>query len=311
MTRCLGRSDLLRLFDAHACLDRLWHGFTASPARIGAQRVRTDLPGPASASVLFPGLLPGIPAYTVRDETGHRGSGAVSRGVVCLHDLDTGEPLALLDAGALADWRTGLSAALGAHALARSDADVLGVLGCGARAEVLTRGLAALRPLAGVVVADRDGERAVDFARRCQEALGIQARSVATAEEVGAKAEVIAVAADTSVSLLGRVGERPGVHYALLGVGAVDGGEILTGLPRGARAIVDDTELADGFGGDAPRVAGTLRDVLTGTVAARTSADAVTAYVPFGPPWQDLTLSWLAYRSAVEAGVGTDLDFLA
>jgi alanine dehydrogenase len=34
---------------------------------VRAQRVRSALPGPGTATVLFPGTAAGIPAYTVRD----------------------------------------------------------------------------------------------------------------------------------------------------------------------------------------------------------------------------------------------------
>lgn len=86
--------------------------------------------------------------------------------MVCLHHLATGELLALVNSATVTAWRTGLSAALGTHALARPDATAVAVIGAGARAELVLRGLAALRPLGHLLVNDLDPGRAASFARR-------------------------------------------------------------------------------------------------------------------------------------------------
>jgi alanine dehydrogenase len=72
------------------------------------------------------------------------------RGVVCLHDAGTGELLALLDSATVTAWRTGLSAALGTHVLARPSARAVAVIGAGAQSDLLMRGLATLRALPGL-----------------------------------------------------------------------------------------------------------------------------------------------------------------
>jgi hypothetical protein len=66
MTLLLSRSDLERVLETGACIAALRQGFMAAPPTIGAQRVRTDLPGPGTGTVLIPGLIEGVPAYTVK-----------------------------------------------------------------------------------------------------------------------------------------------------------------------------------------------------------------------------------------------------
>ncbi|RFU43191.1 ornithine cyclodeaminase family protein, partial [Actinomadura logoneensis] len=119
MTLLLNRSDLERRLDPGAVIDALRAGFTAGPAGTAARRVVTALPGPGSATALIPGLVAGVPAYTVKVNAKFPASRPALRGVVCLHDLESGELLALLDSATVTAWRTGLAAALGTAALAR------------------------------------------------------------------------------------------------------------------------------------------------------------------------------------------------
>jgi alanine dehydrogenase len=46
----LSRSDLERLLDIGGCLSALEQGFVTGPAVIAPQRIRTDLPGPGTAT---------------------------------------------------------------------------------------------------------------------------------------------------------------------------------------------------------------------------------------------------------------------
>src|SRR5207253_8609442 len=116
MTVLLTRSDILRALDVPAVLEALRSGFQQS-ATVEPLRIRTDLPGPGTATALLPGLIPGIPAYTVKVNAKFPGATPALRGVVCLHDLTDGTLLALLDSSTITAWRTGLAAALATDVL--------------------------------------------------------------------------------------------------------------------------------------------------------------------------------------------------
>ncbi|HUZ52539.1 MAG TPA: hypothetical protein VMU94_08410 [Streptosporangiaceae bacterium] len=79
----------------------------------------------------MPGVRPGFPAYTVRVNATFAAAQLALRGMVCLHDLDSGELLALADPASITAWRTGLAAALGTHALADPASSTLGSVGAG------------------------------------------------------------------------------------------------------------------------------------------------------------------------------------
>ncbi|NDU74728.1 ornithine cyclodeaminase family protein [Actinomadura sp. DSM 109109] len=316
MTLLLSRSALESLLDPAACLDVLRRGFTARDAASGARRVVVDLPGGAAATALVPGMVDGIPAYTVKVNAKFPGGSPALRGVVCLHDLATGELLAVLDSATVTAWRTGLAAALGTHALARPEAGAVAVIGAGAQAELVLRGLGELREVRALTVCDLDGDRAADFAARHGARLGAPA-AVAPGPRAAVRDAGIAVMATWARSpLLHAADVAPGTHLTSLGADQPGKAELAADLLAGARVVVDDVPLAvetgalAGAGPDVERAAGTLGDVLRGRAPGRTGGAEVTVYAPVGLPWQDLALSWTAYTAARAAGAGAEFDFL-
>jgi ornithine cyclodeaminase len=156
VTLLLSRSDLSRLLDVPFRVGALRAGFLAVPPGIEAQRVHTSLPGPGTATTLIPGLVDGIPACTVKVNAKFPASRPALRGIVCLHDAGSGELLAVLDPATVTAWRTGLAAALATDVLARPAAASVAVIGAGAQAGLVLRGLDALRPRDRLTVCDLD-----------------------------------------------------------------------------------------------------------------------------------------------------------
>ncbi|GHE05795.1 ornithine cyclodeaminase family protein [Streptomyces alanosinicus] len=323
MTRVLTRSDLEAVLEPAACLAALRDGFrtargtsdrTADRASdstaVPGLRVRTDLPFPGTATVLVPGLLPGVDAYSVKVNAKFPGARPALRGVICLHSGADGELLALLDSATVTAWRTGLAAALGTGLLAPAGYDVLGVIGAGAQAELTLRGLASERRPPRLVVHDTDPGRATAFAARHGGRVLDSARAVAEA------ADTVLLATWSRAPLLALADTRAGQHFTSLGTDEPGKRELAPDLLDTALLVVDDPELAVQAGVlSAPDINratadATLTDVLGGAHPGRTSAGQRTVYAPVGLPWQDLALTWLAWRAAERRGVGTTLDLL-
>lgn len=317
MTLLLTRSDLEALLDPGGCLDALRRGFTAEDGRVRAHRVVGRLPGQGAATALLPGVVEGVPAYTVKVNAKFPGSRPALRGVVCLHDLGTGELLAQLDSATVTAWRTGLAAALGTHALARPDAGSVAVIGAGAQAELVMRGLAELRAVDALTVCDLDAGRAAAFAERHGARLGLAAAVAADPREAVRGAGIVVMATWARRPLLHAADVPGGTHLTSLGADEPGKAELGADLLEGARVVVDDVPLAvemgvlAGAGLDVKHAAGTLRDLLRGQVPGRVRGGETTVYAPVGLPWQDLAVSWAAYRAARAAGAGTEFDFLA
>lgn len=307
MTVLLSRSDILRALDIPAVLDGLRAGFRQS-GDIEPLRIRTDLPGPGTATALLPGLIRGIPAYTVKVNAKFPGAAPALRGVVCLHDLADGTLLALLDSATITAWRTGLAAALATDALA-GPARSVGVVGTGAQAAMVIAGLTTLRKVERLVVHDLDPERAAEFLVQ----QGIPGTVATSPQKVAAAADIIVLATWSRRPLLTAADVRPGQHLTTLGADEPGKVELSADLLSAARVVVDDRALAVQMGAlgnvDLPADAAhaTFSEVLTGAVAGRRSTDEITVYAPVGLPWQDLAIAWPVYQAAN----GHTIDFLS
>ncbi|MER7405844.1 ornithine cyclodeaminase family protein [Streptomyces sp. NPDC000070] len=316
MTVLLGASELQRVVTAREMVRALRQGFVAALAtRTSPQRVRQSLPvSSGSIAVLLPGLLPGIPAYTVKVNAKFPGAEPAISGIVCLHDLQTGELLALLDSAFVTAWRTGLSAALATDLLSPAGARAVGIIGAGAQADMTLRGLSRLRTVDRVVIHDADGGRAHRMAGVWQRA-GLACQVVGSAREVARACDSVVTATWSRRPLLHLPDVRPGSHITSLGADEPGKVELDAGLLRHARVIVDDLDLAmtSGALGSAglrrEDAAAVLGRIIDGTVPARTDTEQVTVYTPVGLPWQDLALSWAAYQAALRDGVGTGFRF--
>jgi ornithine cyclodeaminase len=328
MTLLLTRSDILRSLEIPAVLHALRTGFQTT-ADIEPLRIRTDLPAPGTATALLPGLIPGIPAYTVKVNAKFPNASPALRGVICLHDLSDGALLAILDSSTITAWRTGLAAALATDVLAGA-ADggysaaahaeqpsrqpargvSVGVIGAGAQAAMVVRGLTALREVERIVVHDLDPARAAEFVVQ----QGIPGAMVGSAREVAKAADVVVLATWSREALLTAADARPGLHLTTLGADEPGKVELSADLLAATRVVIDDRALAVQMGalgnvGLDAATAVTLTEVLTGAAAGRRSPDDITVYAPVGLPWQDLAIAWPVYQAASDHA--RTIDFLA
>ncbi|WP_329269700.1 ornithine cyclodeaminase family protein [Streptomyces pseudovenezuelae] len=307
MTLLLTRGDLETVLTPDTCLDALRDGFrNADGGPIAGQRVRTDLPFPGTATALIPGLLPGVPAYTVKVNAKFPAARPALRGVICLHSGTDGELLALMDSATVTAWRTGLAAALGTHLLA-GRGEAVGVIGAGAQAELMVRGLAVLRPRGALVVHDTSADRAARFAARHG------GRVLSSAARIATAADIVLSATWSRQPLLRLADTRPGQHFTSLGVDEPGKAELAADLLDASVVVVDDRPSAVSMGvlAEGGTAAATLAEVVRGDHPGRTSDTDRTVYAPVGLPWQDLAVAWTAYRRAEREGIGQRVDLLA
>ena len=318
-TLLLNRSEVEALLDPGALVPKLRGAFVDYSARADgrARRVRSTLPGPGTATVLFPGVAPGIPAYTVKVHAKFPRQQPAIRGVLCLHDAETGDLLAVMDSTHLTSVRTGLAGALAAHVLARPDADVAAIVGAGMQGVQQLRSLAALRPLRLVRSYDVVAERAASFARTMTAGLGIPVEAAESLSAALREAGIVLVAtwAREPFILPGML--APGAHVTTLGADEPGKAEVSAEVIRDALFVCDDRALAVEMGalggvGLGPEAVGAeLGEVLAGARPGRTSPEQLTVYGGVGLAFQDVVAAWAVYQAARRLGAGREIDFLA
>ena len=218
------------------------------------------------------------------------------QGAVLLHDGETGQLSALLNASAITEIRTAAVSAVATRALARHGASVVAILGGGVQARSHDEAMRAVLPEAEIHTwARRDGD---------------------TPEEVLRDAHVVCTCTSAREPILRRQWLAPGAHVNAVGSSVPSARELDADTVAAATLVVDRREsalneagdlLLAGFGEE--RIAAELGEVLAGTHPGRTNADELTVFKSLGLGVEDLAAAELVVRKAREQGVGTEVDF--
>jgi ornithine cyclodeaminase/alanine dehydrogenase-like protein (mu-crystallin family) len=316
-TLILTRADvesLLRPAELLPALRQAFVDYSAHPAE-RARRVRAALPGPGTATVLFPGVTPGVPAYSVKVHAKFPAETPAIRGVLCLHASATGELLAIMDSTHLTAVRTGLAGALAADVLARRDARTVAIVGAGVQGRYQLRFLAALRSLQHVRVFDVAADRAEAFARETTRDLGLAVTPARSAADAVRDADVVLAATWAREPFIVPGMVASGAHVSTLGPDEPGKAEVAADAIRDALFVCDDRALAvemgalGGVGLGAASVAAELGEVLAGTHPGRTSDDEITIYGGVGLAFQDVVAAWAVYEAARARGGTREIDF--
>lgn len=282
-----------------------------------ALRVRSELPGPGTATVLFPGLAPGAPVYTVKVHAKFPDETPAIRGVLCLHAAESGALLAVMDSTHLTAVRTGLCGALAAHVLARREADTVAVVGAGAQGLEQLRSLAALRSLRRASVYDIRPGRSEEYARAMTRALAVPVEPASSLTAALEDAGIVLTATWAREPFLPPEVLATGAHVTTLGSDEPGKAEVSAEAIREGLFVCDDRELAAemgpvgsvGLGRDA--IDAELGEVLAGAHPGRTAEDQLTIYAGVGLAFQDALAAWSVYRAARERRFANEFDFLA
>lgn len=160
-----------------------------------------------------------------------------------LFSADSGKPLAIMDGGALAMWRTAATSALAARYLARGDAAHLVMVGAGALAPHLVRAHVAMHPITRVTLWNRSRARAVSTAFALA-ASGIETEIAENLEEAVHEADIVCCATFATAPLVRGAWLKPGTHVDLVGSVTPQMREADDQLLKKARIYVDARETA-------------------------------------------------------------------
>ncbi len=237
------------------------------------------------------------------------------QGVIALFDADRGTPLAILDSREITSLRTGAATAVAARYLARDDASIVAICGCGVQGRTQLAAVAEVRTLTRVYAFDRDRESATRFAREMSNELGVEvtaARDFATA----ARASDICITCTPSrTAILGAGDVSVGAFVAGVGADNPDKQELDPALLARSAVVVDILDQAVTSGdlhhaiaaGVMTRedVRAELGAVVAGKKKGRLHADEIVVFDSTGTALQDVAAAAAVYERAVAEGVGS------
>jgi len=231
--------------------------------------------------------------------------------MVMLYAAEDARPLALFEANALGQIRTGAASGFATDLLATPDARELAVIGTGFQARSQVEAMLAVRPFRRVRVWSRDPERRASFARECSEAYGAAVEPVDSAEAAVRSADVIVTATQSKEPVLEAAWVAPGAHINAVGSNDPTRRELPSELVLGAGLIaVDSVEQSrmesgdlvlalDEQGWNSPRLV-KLADLATGKRTWERT-DAPTIFKSNGLGVEDVAAAGFIYERSLNA----------
>ncbi len=243
---------------------------------------------------------------------------AVVNGVQLILDPNTGEPVALCDGGFLTAWRTGAASGAATDLLARPDARVAAVIGCGGQARTQVLGIDAVRQLETIRIHARTPERVRSFVDEVQPQVRAEVVCAASAEEAVRGADVICAATNSRTPVFPGDCVGDGAHINGIGSFTLEMRELDGATVARSRIFVDSVQAALEEAGDlvqAMREGRTQQEdwtelglVVAGRAEGRTNASEVTLFKSVGQAVQDAAAASLALKNARSQGLGHPVE---
>jgi alanine dehydrogenase len=232
------------------------------------------------------------------------------QGVIALFDAERGTPLAVLDSREITSLRTGAATAVAAKYLARDDASVATICGCGVQGRTQLAAVAAVRSLSRVYAIDRDPQQARRFAREMSNELRID---VIAASDLGAasrESDICVTCTPSRKAILGAGDVSAGAFVAGVGADNEDKQELDPALLARAAVIVDILDQA-AVAGDLHHaiaagvmtrddVRAELGEVVAGRKRGRMHNDEIIVFDSTGTALQDVAAAVAVYEKARE-----------
>jgi ornithine cyclodeaminase len=255
------------------------------------------------------GYIQGDPIFVVKMSSGFydnpkRGLPS-NNGIMIAVSAETGEVVAILDdRGLLTEVRTAVGGAIATLALARPDAEVVGVVGAGTQARAQIRALAAIAgKVFEFVVWGRNGKAASELARNLL-AEGVVVGVTADLETLCGRADIIITTTPSAQALVLSEWVGAGTHITAVGADAPGKQELAVSLvARAGRLVADLVEQSVNHGEfshahaslqiEVGRIAD-LGSVLAGAVEGRSSAEEITIADLTGLAVQDIAIARVA-----------------
>jgi alanine dehydrogenase len=235
-----------------------------------------------------------------------------------LYESETADMVAIMQADALGQIRTGAATGLATRLLARKDVKVATLFGAGWQAESQLVAMDAVREMEKVWIVNRTPEKAAAFIEKMSPLVRARLEAAPSPEAAVRESQVVTtITGSRQPVLLGKWLE-PGTHVNAAGGNMILRREVDSEtIFRSDRLIVDSIEQARVEGGELIPTLGhgrrhwdelvELKDVVNG-YGGRKSDDDITFFKSQGIGMEDVALGALIYERAREKGLGQQLD---
>jgi ornithine cyclodeaminase/alanine dehydrogenase-like protein (mu-crystallin family) len=323
----LSQSEIEQLLPMPACIEVITQALIA----LAQGRVHLPLrmvvrpPEAAGVMALMPahvaGDRPALGVKVINVFNGNPARGQDShQGAVLLFEVETGEPLAVMNASAITAIRTAAVSGVATRLLARAEAGDLAIIGSGVQARSHLAAMACVRSIRRARIASRNFEHARRLAAEMQPQYPFAIEPVVTIETAVRGADLIVTATSSAEPVVQRDWITPGAHLNVVGASLPAAREIDTATMAAASLFVDRRESTLNEAGDyliaaregaigPEHIRAEIGEVLTGAQPGRTQPDEITLFKSLGLAVEDVAAAAFVYQQARRNSAGTWAEF--
>lgn len=322
--------DLVPMADAVALMKAVFSAFSADRT-ISPLRTPINMPDGSGVSLFMPAFVPdtdagpassGAKIVSVYPGNSERGLPTITAIVILLNPA-TGQPMAIVEGGALTALRTGAVSGAATDLMAHESASVAAIIGAGAQGCTQAAAVGAVRSIDRLLVYDKSAEALNSFAERLRiwdPELADRVVITNSAEDAVRTADVICTATTSTTPVFDDAWLKEGAHINAVGAFTPEMQELPFETIGRARIVVDSVEAVLHEAGDLIQAidAGYLSQdqmktelgkVVDGEAAGRKSSDEITIFKSVGNAIQDMIVGGFAAKAAADQGVGVEIDF--
>jgi ornithine cyclodeaminase/alanine dehydrogenase-like protein (mu-crystallin family) len=313
-TLFLKENDVEQLVSTPEVIDVLDAAFRDQAVGRAWTNSRNRLRLPGATLHIMAGAIPGYFGYKAYTVTAGK-----AKFLFFLYSSQTTDLLAIIEADALGQKRTGAASGLATRVLSRTDSRQATLFGAGWQAQSQLLAIDAVRDLKRMFIVNRNAERRETFIKKMQPQVKAELVAANSAEEAVRSSDIVTTMTSSREPVLKGEWLQPGVH-----VNAAGGNLLLRRevddevLVRSNRLVVDSIEQSKIESGEFLGVIETgrrhwedfveLRDIVAGFKPGRTSPGDITLFKSGGVALEDVAIGKLVYERALERKAGRELD---
>jgi ornithine cyclodeaminase/alanine dehydrogenase-like protein (mu-crystallin family) len=313
-TLFLKEEEVERLVAVREVIDVLETAFSDQASGRAWTNPRQRLRLPGTTLHMMAGAIPGYFGYKAYTVTAGK-----ARFFFYLYSSATTDLVAIMQADALGQMRTGAASGLATRLLAKRDASVATIFGAGWQAQSQLLAIDAARDLKRVFVVNRKAERRTEFIKKMQPQVKAELVAGNSAEEAVRTSDIITTITSSREPVLKGEWLQPGTH-----INAAGGNLLLRRelddevVMRSTCLVVDSIDQSRIESGEFLGVIESgrkhwedfieLRDLVAGLKPGRTSLSDITLFKSGGVALEDVAIAKLIYERALEKKAGRELD---
>ena len=308
----ISEQDVVSMMDISEAIEALERGLLAEAAGAAANMVKTHVEWGKGSTLHAIGAVFPHAGFAGTKTWAHTEGGATP--LVILFDSNSGKLLAMIEAFALGQMRTGGASGAATRKLAAEGAGECAIIGTGKQALPQLAAVLAVRPIRRIRVFGRDEARRIAFLQRVNAEFGIQAIASTSIEEAVRNVPIVTVVTRATQPIVAAAMLDRGTHINAVGAIVPSRAELAQDVLARSTAVVADSipqaqklsrEMIEFFGPD-PAAWNNVTSLaaLVASGRKRTEADDLTVFKSLGMGISDLSLGIELYRRARERGLG-------